>query len=54
MATTRDSIQDIWGARTPHAGQWPVRVDERTVEEPERWVQSACVYARTAAGWISG
>jgi anaerobic selenocysteine-containing dehydrogenase len=22
---------------------WPVRVDERTTEEPERWVQSACV-----------
>lgn len=42
---TRDSIRDPWGARTPFAGEgrWPVRVDERTLDEPERWVQSACV-----------
>src|SRR5919205_2497914 len=43
MRQTRDSIADIWGPRTPHIGEWPVRVDEYTVEEPERWVQSACV-----------
>jgi hypothetical protein len=36
MATTRDSIRDIWGPRTPYVGEgrWPVRVDERTTEEP--------------------
>lgn len=40
---TRDSIRDIWGARTPYLGAWPARVDERTVAAPERWVPSACV-----------
>lgn len=42
---TRDSIQDVWGPRTPYVGegQWPARVDERTIEEPERWVQSCCL-----------
>jgi len=40
---TRDSIADIWGERTPHFGEWKVRTDERTLAEPERWVQSACV-----------
>jgi predicted molibdopterin-dependent oxidoreductase YjgC len=44
MRETHDSITDIWGERTPHQhGMWPVRVDERTTEEPEHWVQSACV-----------
>jgi ferredoxin-nitrate reductase len=44
MKETRDSITDIWGERTPHEeNRWPVRVDERTLEKPERWVQSACV-----------
>src|SRR5947209_7157703 len=44
MGETRDSIEDIWGERTPHLrGMWPVRVDERMTTEPERWVQSACV-----------
>src|SRR5256885_12147572 len=40
---TRDSIADIWGPRTPYYGTWPERVDERILEEPDRWVQSACV-----------
>ena len=35
MHETHDSIADIRGERTPYAGEWPVRVDERTVEEPE-------------------
>lgn len=43
MQETRDSISDIWGERTPYVGDWPVRVDERTLAAPERWVQSACV-----------
>ena len=29
---SRDSIDDVWGARTPHVTRWPVRVDERTVD----------------------
>src|SRR4051794_19885324 len=42
---SRDSITDTWGERTPYRGEaaWPVRVDERTLEDPEAWVQSACV-----------
>jgi anaerobic selenocysteine-containing dehydrogenase len=43
----RDSIADIWGERTPHQGEWPVRVDERLIEEPDRWVQSTCVFCST-------
>ena len=27
--STRDSIADIWGSRTPYFGEWPQRVDER-------------------------
>jgi ferredoxin-nitrate reductase len=38
---TRNSIDDVWGARTPYEGAWPARVDARTLEEPERWVQAA-------------
>jgi anaerobic selenocysteine-containing dehydrogenase len=40
-----DRIADPWGVRTPHCidTDWPVRVDEYTEHEPERWVQSACV-----------
>jgi len=49
---SRDSVADIWGERTPYAGQdrWPVRVDQRTLEEPERWVQSACVLCSNGCG----
>ena len=44
MSISRDSISDIWGERTPHAaGEWPARVDERTVEKPDKWVQSCCI-----------
>ena len=43
MKETRDSVADVWGARTPYIGDWPVRVDERTLAEPDHWVQSACV-----------
>ncbi|TFW09768.1 nitrate reductase [Oxalobacteraceae bacterium OM1] len=52
MKETRDSIADIWGERTPFHGQdqWPVRVDQRVSEEPERWVQSACVLCSNGCG----
>lgn len=44
MKESRDSIDDVWGARTPHQeARWPVRVDERQLETPERWVQSCCL-----------
>ena len=54
MHETRDSIADIWGERTPYAGEWPVRVDERTVEEPEQWIQSACILCSNCCGMDIG
>ena len=53
---TRDSITDIWGERTPYYGthQWPVRVDERTSEKPDKWVQSACVMCSNGCGMDIG
>jgi len=50
MAETRDSIADIWGPRTPYHRGWPIRIDERTVETPDRWVQSACVLCSNGCG----
>src|SRR3954470_15542576 len=43
---------NIWGDRTSFGsdGEWPVRVDEYTVEVPERWVQSACVLCSNGCG----
>jgi len=41
---SRDAIEDIYGPRRPTVdGHWPERVDERVTEQPDRWVQSACV-----------
>jgi len=50
MAESRDSIADIWGPRTPYHRAWPTRADERTVETPDRWVQSACVLCSNGCG----
>jgi anaerobic selenocysteine-containing dehydrogenase len=50
MGESRDSIADIWGDRTPFLGEWPARVDERTIAEPERWVASACVLCSNGCG----
>src|SRR3954471_2157725 len=52
VAMVRNSITDIWGPRTPYQGEdkWPPRVDERLSEEPERWVQSACVLCSNGCG----
>ncbi|MFN2597616.1 MAG: molybdopterin oxidoreductase family protein [Pyrinomonadaceae bacterium] len=48
MKETRDSIADVWGGRTPHeGGRWKSRVDERTLEKPERWVRSTCILCST-------
>src|SRR3954469_17331765 len=54
MEQTRDSIRDIWGERTPYKGEWPVRVDLRTAEEPDKWVQSACVLCSNGCGMDIG
>jgi ferredoxin-nitrate reductase len=52
LTTTRNSILDVWGPRTGYSGegQWPARADERTVEEPERWVASVCMLCSTGCG----
>ncbi len=51
MGESRDSIADVWGARTPYLGsQWPSRIDERTSEVPDRWVPSACVLCSNGCG----
>src|SRR5947209_2504123 len=49
---TRDSIENVWGERTPYYGdkQWPVRVDQRVNEEPDGWVQSCCVLCTNGCG----
>lgn len=54
MKQTHDSIADIWGQRTPYYGDWSVRVDERSLEEPDRWVQSACVLCSNGCGMDIG
>src|SRR5437588_10943730 len=42
-APAEDRVTNVWGDRTPYAGEWPARVDLHVVEEPDRWVQSCCV-----------
>lgn len=54
MDQTRDSINDIWGERTPYFGQWPVRVDELKEVEPDQWVQSSCVLCSNGCGMDIG
>ena len=46
---SRDSIEDIWGSRTPYDQEWPERVDYALDQQPDRWVQSACVLCRWVA-----
>lgn len=43
---SRDSIEDIWGPRTPYKDEWLTRVDKSCDAEPDSWVQSACVLCR--------
>lgn len=47
---SRDPVADIWGPRMPYKGEWPQRVDERIVEEPEKWIRSACVLCSNGCG----
>ncbi|MCJ1247944.1 hypothetical protein MMC30_005159 [Trapelia coarctata] len=54
MYETRDSIKDIWGPRTPYKHEWPTRVDERITEQPDHWVQSACVVCSNGCGMDIG
>lgn len=54
MEQTRDSIKDIWGERKPYKGNWPIRIDQQTTEEPDKWVQSACVLCSNGCGMDIG
>jgi anaerobic selenocysteine-containing dehydrogenase len=51
-----ERTSDVWGERTPvgAGAEWPVRVDEYVVEQPERWVQSACVLCSNGCGMDIG
>lgn len=53
---TAERTKDVWGERTPFSasGQWPVRVDEFVLEQPERWVASACVLCSNGCGMDIG
>ena len=50
MKNTRDSIDHVWGKRSPYVATWPQRIDERTSDEPDAWVQSACVLCSNGCG----
>jgi ferredoxin-nitrate reductase len=52
MAATesRDSVSDIWGPRTPYVNEWPMRADQRTTADVERWVPSVCVLCSNGCG----
>lgn len=44
---TRDAIEEIWGPRAGYKHEWPTRVDEMLLDEPDKWVQSACLLCRS-------
>lgn len=46
----RNSIEDIYGPRTPFIHDWPTRVDYVYDEQPDTWVQSACVLCSNGCG----
>ncbi len=49
---SRDSIARIWGYRTPYVGEgrWPVRIDERSLDDADYWVPSACSFCANGCG----
>ncbi|MGC3974409.1 MAG: molybdopterin-dependent oxidoreductase [Nitrospira sp.] len=50
MTTIRNSIEDIWGSRTPYRGEWPERSDSNVEGRVETWVPSACVLCSNGCG----
>ncbi len=48
--SSRDSIADIWGPRTPYGDIWPTRPDVHVTAEPERWVPGACMLCSNGCG----
>ena len=41
MRESRNSVEDVWGPRTPYYKDWPVRVDEQTSWETSRRLTGA-------------
>ncbi|KAL7944130.1 hypothetical protein V8C42DRAFT_327780 [Trichoderma barbatum] len=54
LICSRDSIEDVWGPRTPYIHEWPTRFDMAADEEPDKWVQSACVLCSNGCGMDIG
>ena len=50
MSNSRDSIDDVLGGRAPYDGKWSERIDERTSQPVESWVQSACLLCSNGCG----
>jgi ferredoxin-nitrate reductase len=51
LENAKDRIKNIWGQRTPfHQNTWPERLDQHLTEEPDEWVQSACVLCSNGCG----
>jgi anaerobic selenocysteine-containing dehydrogenase len=46
----RNSIKDIWGTRTPYVKEWSARIDKQVIEEPDEWIQSACILCSNGCG----
>lgn len=52
--SSRNAVEDVWGSRQGYKDTWPTRVDVHYDEEPERWVQSACVMCSNGCGMDIG
>lgn len=50
MTNSRDSIKHVWGPRAPYYEAWSERIDERTIEPVDSWVQSACLLCSNGCG----
>lgn len=50
MTSTRNSLEDVWGPRTPYRGQWPERSDSSAEANVDTWIPSACVLCSNGCG----
>jgi ferredoxin-nitrate reductase len=47
-------VDDIWGTRLPYFQDWPSRHDEYITDQPDDWIQSACVLCSVGCGMDIG
>ncbi|KAK5400005.1 hypothetical protein LTR06_011332 [Exophiala xenobiotica] len=52
--STRNAVEDIWGERTSYKHESSTRCDEHRLDEPDKWVQSACVMCSNGCGMDIG